>query len=58
MAFQKYNVPDLSSKLNKKKFFDKTFYPVSLFYLGMTTLRNNYRMVAQPHDAQYLHGLL
>ena len=40
-----YNVPDLSSKFNKKKFFDKTFYPVSLFYLGMTTLRNNYRMV-------------
>lgn len=40
-----YNVSDLSGKFNKKKFFDKNFYPVSLFYLGMTTLRSNYRMV-------------
>lgn len=40
-----YNVADLSSKFNKKKFFDKDFYPVSLFYLGMTTLKNSYRMV-------------
>lgn len=39
-----YNVSDLSSKFNKKKFFDKDFYPVSLFYLGMTTLKNTYRM--------------
>lgn len=37
-----YNVTDLSSKFNKKKFFDKEFYPISLFYLGMTTLRDNY----------------
>ena len=27
-----------------QKFFDKNFYPVSLFYLGMTTLQNNFRM--------------
>lgn len=40
-----YNVADLSSKFTKKKFFNKEFYPVSLFYLGMTTLKNNYRMV-------------
>ena len=40
-----YNVIDLSSKFNKKKFFEKEFYPVSLFYLGMTTLKNAYRMV-------------
>ena len=40
-----YNVADLSSKFNKKKFFEKEFYPVSLFYLGMTTLKNAYRMV-------------
>ena len=40
-----YNVADLSSKFNKQKFFDKTFYPVSLFYLGMTTLFNDYRMM-------------
>lgn len=39
-----YNVADLSSKFNKRKFFDKEFYPISLFYLGMTTLKNNYRM--------------
>lgn len=40
-----YNVADLSSKFNKKKFFNKEFYPISLFYLGMTTLKNSYRMV-------------
>ena len=39
-----YNVADLSSKFNKKKFFEKEFYPISLFYLGMTTLKNAYRM--------------
>lgn len=39
-----YNVADLSSKFNKQKFFDKNFYPVSLFYLGMTTLQSNFRM--------------
>ena len=40
-----YNLSDLSSRFNKKKFFEKEFYPVSLFYLGMTTLKNAYRMV-------------
>ena len=40
-----YNVSDLSSKFNKKKVFEKEFYPVSLFYLGMTTLKSAYRMV-------------
>lgn len=40
-----YNVRDLSGKFNKKKFFEKEFYPVSLFYLGMTTLKSAYRMV-------------
>jgi len=40
-----YNAADLSSKFNKQKFFDKNFYPVSLFYLGMTTLFNDYRMM-------------
>ena len=39
-----YNVTDLSSKFNKKKFFEREFYPVSLFYLGMTTLKNAFRM--------------
>ena len=37
-----YNVADLSSKFNKQKFFNKEFYPISLFYLGMTTIRDNY----------------
>ncbi len=37
-----YNVADLASKFNKKKFFDKEFYPISLFYLGMTTLRDKF----------------
>ena len=40
-----YNITDLFSKFNKKKFFEKEFYPVSLFYLGMTTLKSAYRMV-------------
>lgn len=39
-----YSQPDLRSKFNKQQFFDKKFYPISLFYLGMTTLRNRYRM--------------
>lgn len=39
-----YNVADLSGKFNKQKFFDKNFYPVSLFYLGMTTLQTTFRM--------------
>lgn len=39
-----YSVPDLRSKFNKKKFFEKQFYPVSLYYLGMTTLRDAYVM--------------
>lgn len=39
-----YSQPDLRSKFNKQKFFDKNFYPVSLFYLGMTTLKNPFQM--------------
>ncbi|MDR0895211.1 MAG: PD-(D/E)XK nuclease domain-containing protein, partial [Prevotellaceae bacterium] len=35
-----YSVADLRSKFNKDKFFDKQFYPVSLYYLGMTTLKD------------------
>lgn len=40
-----YSQLDMRSKFNKQKFFDPQFYPVSLFYLGMTTLRNAYKMV-------------
>ena len=39
-----YSQADLRSKFDKRKFFDKDFYPVSLYYLGMTTLKNNYKM--------------
>lgn len=40
-----YAQPELRSKFNKQKFFDKNFYPISLFYLGMTTLKDAYTMV-------------
>lgn len=40
-----YSQPDFKSKFNKQKFFSPDFYPISLFYLGMTTLKNNYKMV-------------
>lgn len=39
-----YSQPDLRSKFNKQKFFDKQFYPISLYYLGMTTLKDGYVM--------------
>ncbi|MDR0988410.1 MAG: ATP-binding protein [Prevotellaceae bacterium] len=39
-----YSAPDLRSKFNKQKFFDKHFYPVSLYYLGMTTLQDRENM--------------
>ena len=39
-----YNEDDLSAKFNRQRFFDPTFYPVSLFYLGMTTIEDNYTM--------------
>lgn len=39
-----YSLPDLRSKFNKQKFFDKQFYPISLYYLGMTTLKDGYVM--------------
>lgn len=39
-----YSQPNLRSKFNKKKFFEKEFYPISLYYLGMTTLKNSFKM--------------
>lgn len=54
-----YNMADLSSKFNKQKFFDKNFYPISLFYLGMDYLAEQLpHGTAQPDHAQHLHGLL
>lgn len=40
-----YSQADLRSKFNKKKFFSPEFYPISLYYLGMTTLKDNFKMV-------------
>lgn len=39
-----YSQADLRSKFSKRKFFEKRFYPVSLYYLGMTTLKSSYKM--------------
>lgn len=40
-----YSQPELRSKFNKQKFFNPQFYPVSLYYLGITTLKNQFKMV-------------
>ena len=40
-----YSQADLRSKFNKQKFFSPEFYPISLYYLGMTTLKDNFKMV-------------
>lgn len=34
----------LSDKFNMRKFFNKDFYPVSLFYLGMLSIENEFEM--------------
>lgn len=39
-----YNISDLSRQFNMKKFSEKDLYPISLYYLGLTTLQNAYRM--------------
>jgi hypothetical protein len=35
---------DLRSKFNKQMFFEEQFYPISLYYLGMTTLKDDFTM--------------
>jgi len=40
-----YDIDMLSSQFNMSQFFEKDFYPVSLFYLGMLTLKSDFRMV-------------
>lgn len=40
-----YSQADLRSKFNKNKFFSPEFYPISLYYLGITTLKDNFKMV-------------
>lgn len=34
----------LKSKFSREQFFQKEFYPISLYYRGMTTLENSFRM--------------
>lgn len=38
------NLHILRSKINKQKFFDKNFYPILLFYLGVVTLKDRFSM--------------
>lgn len=35
----------MKSKFTREQFFQKEFYPISLFYLGMTTLADNFDMI-------------
>ena len=39
-----YDQKQLVSKFNMRQFFDKDYYPISLFYLGMTTIQSRYAM--------------
>ncbi len=39
-----YTLGTLRSKFNKEQFFDKDFYPISFYYLGMTTLADGFSM--------------
>jgi len=40
-----YERNNIRSKFNLNTFFDKEFFPISLFYLGMLTFKNSTRMV-------------
>ncbi|MFH0924522.1 MAG: AAA family ATPase [bacterium] len=39
-----YDKSMISSKFNMNHFFEKNFYPLSLFYLGMLTIKNKFKM--------------
>ncbi len=39
-----YTLGTLRSKFNKEQFFNKDFYPISFYYLGMTTLADGFSM--------------
>jgi hypothetical protein len=39
-----YDLKQLVSKFNMRNFFEKDYYPVSLFYLGMVTIKSRYTM--------------
>jgi len=40
----RYDQNMVRSKFNMNQFFEKDFYPVSLFYLGMLTIKDDYSM--------------
>lgn len=40
----KYDNTMLRSKFNMNQFFEKDFYPVSLFYLGMVTFKDDFKV--------------
>ncbi len=40
----KYDISLLSDKFNMSTFFEREFYPLSLFFLGMLTIKSDYRM--------------
>jgi len=40
----RYDQNMVRSKFNMNQFFEKDFYPVSLFYLGMLTIKDDYNM--------------
>ena len=39
-----YDLKQLISKFNMRQFFEKDYYPVSLFYLGMVTCKDDFTM--------------
>ncbi|NWH03643.1 AAA family ATPase [Desulfobacter latus] len=39
-----YDLKQLVSKFNMRRFFEKDYYPVSLFYLGMVTCKDDFTM--------------
>ena len=40
-----YSQPDLRRRCDKQKFFKLGFYPIILYYLGITTLKDRFSMV-------------
>ncbi len=39
-----YSINELTSKFSKNKFINKNFFPIALYYLGMTTIVDDYDM--------------
>ena len=47
-----YNSVQLTEKFDMSQFFEKSFYPISFFYLGMLTRRSNYEMCLPNQNMQ------